>query len=372
VAPIVRAAIAALAEFFAGLSARAARLTPRIRALARAPRPKANLKPKLESARSQIAETFERMKPARPAPRQLLKAGPSGWMKSGLSALKRQWQPMIAAAIVLGIAGAGWWLRNIEVWPSGPFERLTATSQPGTLAQARSGQGALAQPEPKNDARVGAQEPERSALLRVTEPVQPLPRQTSPGAEADSTTAPLQAEIESDPLIAAVQGELKRLGLFDGDIDGVYGSPLRAAITAAVAKFKLGTQPFPSKRLLARLKVQSNAELAAAPASAPPPVAAPPEIKPAQPKRTVNPEYPRGALNRQIEGWIEIAYDIDPQGNVQNIRVSSAESERAAKVFSSAALTAVQAMSFHPATAGGKPVWSRDEKRRFRFAVEGR
>jgi TonB family protein len=371
VAPMVRAAMAALAGFLTALSALAAKLTPRIRTLARAPRPKADLRPNLQSARAQIAETFERLKPSRPAPRQRMRAPPRGWVKSGLVALRRQWQPMVAAAIVLGVAGAAWWLRNVEVWPYGPFERLAATSQPGTPVNTRTGQGALEQAEPKNDTRAAAEAPGQSGLQQASAPTQSALRQTASEAEADSAATPLPPETTANLLIAALQTELKRLGVFEGEIDGIDGPPVRLAITAAKAKFKLIAQPFPSRRLLARLKSQPNVDLPTAPLPAAP-VAAPPEIKPAQPKRTVNPEYPHGALNRQIEGWVEVAYDVDPQGNVQNVRVSEAESERAAKLFSPAALKAVEATSFYPATADGKPVWSRNEKRRFRFAIKGR
>jgi TonB family protein len=330
-----------------------------------------DLKPKFESARAQIAETFERLKPNRPAPRRRMRAQPRGWMKSGLVALRRQWQPMVAAAIVLGIAGMAWWLRNVEVWPHGPFERLTAAATAGPLMSpnARPGQGALAPAGPKTDTRAAAEKVGQFARLAATAPAQP---QTAPAAEADGPTAPPQPETSSDPLIAEVQAELKRLGLFEGEIDGVSGQRLRSAITAAVTKLKLGVQSFPSKRLLARLKSQPTAEASTVPVSAPTPVAAAPEMKPAEPKRTVNPEYPHGALNRQLEGWVEVAYDVDPQGHVQNVRVSEAESERATKLFGSAALKAVEATSFFPATADGKPVWSRDVKRRFRFAIKGR
>jgi TonB family protein len=190
----------------------------------------------------------------------------------------------------------------------------------------------------------------------------------APEASLQAPAAQPQAELGSDPLIAAVQEELKRLALFEGDVDGVYSPTLRSAISTAIAEYRLDVQAFPSRKLLARLKSQPIVEPETARVAAPS-VAAPPEIKPAQPRKIVNPEYPHGALNRQIEGWVEVACDVDPQGKVHNVRLSDAESEQAVKVFSAAALKAVQATIFHPATADGKPVWSHDVKRRFRFAI---
>jgi len=112
----------------------------------------------------------------------------------------------------------------------------------------------------------------------------------------------------------------------------------------------------------AALKAQANASAAAADEAAarattpaapiPAPAAAAPATRPAAPARAMprliadaSPRYPLSALNRKLEGSVEVAFTIQPDGSTSAARVVSAEP---AGVFEQAALAAVARLRFEP------------------------
>lgn len=76
--------------------------------------------------------------------------------------------------------------------------------------------------------------------------------------------------------------------------------------------------------------------------------------------KMVPPSYPSMALDRSIEGWVELEFVVDASGDVK--QVSIVESEPA-RTFDSAAVRAVKKWKFEPAKRDGKPVDSQERKR---------
>lgn len=80
--------------------------------------------------------------------------------------------------------------------------------------------------------------------------------------------------------------------------------------------------------------------------------------------RTVNPVYPDAAQKRGIEGWVELAFTVTPQGTVDDVEVRNASP---ADVFDDAAVRAVRQWRFEPVMRDGQRVPQRAMVR-LRFA----
>jgi TonB family protein len=64
-------------------------------------------------------------------------------------------------------------------------------------------------------------------------------------------------------------------------------------------------------------------------------------------------QYPARALQSNIEGWVELAYTVGPDGNVANIKVVNATPPR---TFESSASKAVSRLRYQPVVQGGKAI----------------
>jgi protein TonB len=80
--------------------------------------------------------------------------------------------------------------------------------------------------------------------------------------------------------------------------------------------------------------------------------------------RTVAPTYPPDALKKGIEGWVELAFTVMPNGTVDEIEVRNASP---ADVFDDAATKAIRQWRFEPVMRNGKAVPQRAMVR-LRFA----
>jgi TonB family protein len=67
----------------------------------------------------------------------------------------------------------------------------------------------------------------------------------------------------------------------------------------------------------------------------------------------LNVDYPTRALQSNVEGWVEIAYTVGPDGNVSNIKVLNATPPR---TFESSATKAVSHLHYQPVVQGGKAI----------------
>lgn len=80
--------------------------------------------------------------------------------------------------------------------------------------------------------------------------------------------------------------------------------------------------------------------------------------------RTVAPSYPSDALKKGIEGWVELAFTVMPNGSVDEIEVRNASP---ADTFDDAAVKAIRQWRFEPVMRNGKAVPQRAMVR-LRFA----
>ncbi len=80
--------------------------------------------------------------------------------------------------------------------------------------------------------------------------------------------------------------------------------------------------------------------------------------------RTVAPQYPSDALKKGVEGWVELAFTVMPNGSVDDVEVRNASP---ADVFDDAAIRAIRQWRFEPVVRNGKTVPQRAMVR-LRFA----
>jgi TonB family protein len=72
--------------------------------------------------------------------------------------------------------------------------------------------------------------------------------------------------------------------------------------------------------------------------------------------RTVNPVYPESARKRGVEGWVEMAFTVTPEGRVEDVEVRNSSP---AEVFDDAATRAIRQWRFEPVERNGQKVAQR-------------
>jgi TonB family protein len=93
-----------------------------------------------------------------------------------------------------------------------------------------------------------------------------------------------------------------------------------------------------------------------------PVIAQPPRLA-----RALNPQYPSRAAQEGVEGWVDVEFSVNVEGEPENVRAIASEP---ARVFDAAAVAAVRRARFEPArTADGNPV-AMNSRLRVRFAVQ--
>lgn len=85
----------------------------------------------------------------------------------------------------------------------------------------------------------------------------------------------------------------------------------------------------------------------------------------AKPKTQVAPTYPVDAVRKQISGWVELEFNVDPTGKVTGVSVVKAQPIR---VFEQEAVKAMKQWTFEPAVKDGQPVASR-ARRKIEFTL---
>ncbi|RBP51116.1 energy transducer TonB [Arenicella xantha] len=91
-------------------------------------------------------------------------------------------------------------------------------------------------------------------------------------------------------------------------------------------------------------------------------------ITPSEILNKAQPDYPRRAFNMDIEGWVELDYQVDETGQPINIKVVNAQPK---KIFDKAGIDAIKRSRFSPArnTATGEAVTSDGTAIRFNFSI---
>ena len=81
---------------------------------------------------------------------------------------------------------------------------------------------------------------------------------------------------------------------------------------------------------------------------------------------TAPPVYPASALERRIEGYVTVRFDVNVRGRTENVRVVDASHT----VFEAAAVRAAKKLRFKPAVVDGQPQPALDMAYRFRFQLD--
>jgi protein TonB len=79
-----------------------------------------------------------------------------------------------------------------------------------------------------------------------------------------------------------------------------------------------------------------------------------------KPVRAAPPEFPPAALDRGIEGWVEIEFVVSPEGETGNVTVTDASHDR---YFRQEAVAAVEGWRFEPIVFMGRPIPKRSSTR---------
>lgn len=83
--------------------------------------------------------------------------------------------------------------------------------------------------------------------------------------------------------------------------------------------------------------------------------------------RPIPPQYPRSAASRGQEGWVELSYVVDEQGQVNHVVVSDSNGIES---LEQAAIDALMQIDFEPATLNGEPVVSCRNSHRYTFYMD--
>ncbi len=81
----------------------------------------------------------------------------------------------------------------------------------------------------------------------------------------------------------------------------------------------------------------------------------------------VNPQYPRGAAQQRLEGWVQIEFDISVTGTVKNARVLASHPPG---IFDSAALAAIRKWKYKPKIDEGVAVERFNVRVQLTFSLE--
>ena len=82
----------------------------------------------------------------------------------------------------------------------------------------------------------------------------------------------------------------------------------------------------------------------------------------------VQPDYPRRAITRGIQGFVDLVFDVSATGRTENIRVLAAEPSG---VFERAAIRALKKWKYKPPMDDGVPYSQPDMTTRITFSLEG-
>ncbi len=306
----------------------------------------------------------------------------SGHMRLAVSGELRT--PTIAAALV-GVALLSLWSGGASrPSSSAASAAVVAAAVPNDVALVASTDDLVRLPERREEAAVTddligreaarALKPQMLAVeakpvmvaLPSARPVDTLaPAISAPGTAAEEDQSAV-SEPRIDPAIAVVQAELQRLGLYRGAIDGLMGPRTLAGIRAVAGALRQDLNSDAADQLTTAIQSMTPVQLELARALI---------IRPKKGLIEAHaitqplPNFPSDAFSRRIEGWIEVSFDVDPQGEIEHAKVTAFNNGRALEAFSSEALNAIGQAIYAPARKNGKPVWSRGLKVRYRFDV---
>ena len=86
-----------------------------------------------------------------------------------------------------------------------------------------------------------------------------------------------------------------------------------------------------------------------------------------EPIYTVAPTYPRVAIQRELEGWVHVEFEVTETGSVENVVVVDAEPKG---VFDSAARKAAEKFRFRPRVVNEQPIRVKGVRYKITFELE--
>jgi TonB family protein len=149
------------------------------------------------------------------------------------------------------------------------------------------------------------------------------------------------------------------------------GAPQLAAIQRELAQAQQRATAAEAARAAeaqsaAAARESAVAAAASVPAAAPAP-SAPSLASPPRPLRTLQPQYPKRALEQGLSGWVDVEFVVDAEGRAQDVRTFGASP---AGVFESAAIAAVRRARFEPARTTDGAAVAMSSRMRVRFALQ--
>ena len=204
-------------------------------------------------------------------------------------------------------------------------------------------------------------EPLNESYQKLVDTVQAFRDNRSPEGNAQDSAASANSELaEQSERVAEPDSAT------DQAQNEVASEASKQRITAAVNSERLGADSTVLRELSDGVEQQRPAQESAGSSTdrnVPVDQVSEPEII-----NRIDPVYPRRAQRLDIQGWVEVQYEVDSEGQVVNARVIQAEP---GKIFNQAGLDAIKQWRFTPArsTASGEPVVSETQTTRFNFSL---
>lgn len=197
------------------------------------------------------------------------------------------------------------------------------------------------------------------------------------GNSLDEATREIDLLAKADPsnyTLTILRGKLdaKKKQAEKEQAQAAAAAAAAAARAAAAAQAPAPAAPVASAPPPAAATPAPPAAPKPAPAAPPPPVAEAPaapvgETHAAQLVKSAAPAYPPEAVRARKDGWVQVEFTVDPNGQVTDAKVANADPPR---MFNTAALDAVRRWTFKPRMENGKAVEER-MSRRIEFKLGG-
>jgi protein TonB len=190
-------------------------------------------------------------------------------------------------------------------------------------------------------------------------------------AKADPTNYTLtilRSKLDAARKVAAQQQQAqKAAALAQAASASALHRQQQEQIAAAAAALKQQQEQAAAALQKQREQQVQQAQQAAVHTATVPKAAASAENRDAQVVRMVPAKYPLEAARNGEQGWVDVAFTVNPDGSVSDVHVTDAEPRR---VFDRAAIDAVSRWRFKPALINGTPT-AVVVKRRIEFKLSG-
>ncbi|WP_297919335.1 energy transducer TonB [Metallibacterium sp.] len=189
-------------------------------------------------------------------------------------------------------------------------------------------------------------------------------------AKADPTNYTLtilRSKLDAARKVATQQQQARKAAALAQTATAAAAAAQRQQQEQAAAALKQRQEQAATAAALQQQQEQQAAAAAAAQKATVVKAPAQTENRNAQVVRQVPAKYPLQAARNGEQGWVDVAFTVNPDGSVSNAHVTDAEPRR---VFDRAAIDAVSRWRFKPALINGRPT-AVVVKRRIEFKLSG-